>query len=168
MEDQNEKVKVQTEDGKIVELSKKAAQRSQLLKSLLVNYQEYSILNLNKVTGESFEKIKEYLEHYETEEPKEIQRPLKSLDFKECVDEWDYNFIGKEENIDTLKKLILDANFMNISGLINLLSAKIASKIKRINTPTIRKIFGIKELNEDEKKKFDEDKDYYEEYYNKI
>ena len=168
MEDQEEIIKVRTKDGEIVELTKKAAMLVDPLKSMILNFEDYSQLDLNDVNGKSLTKIKDYLEHYKSEEPKEIQKPLKSADFKECVDEWDYEFIGKEENIDTLRELILAANFMNVKGLINLLSAKIAHKIKGINTSTIRNTFGIKELNEDEEKNFDGDKKYLEDNYDKI
>ena len=92
------------------------------------------------------------------EEPKEVERPLRSKDFKECVNEFDYQFVSKIENYDELKNLILSANFLNIKPLINLLSANIAHKIKGINTSTIRNTFNIKELNKQEQKQFDEDK----------
>ena len=48
--------------------------------------------------------------------------------------------------------------YLDIKPLLNLLSAKIGHKIKGINTGTIRTVFGIKDLNEEEKKQFDEDK----------
>ena len=169
MEDQNELVlvKLKSIDGKIVQLSKKAAMRSVFLKNTMENYSEFTELDLKKVNGDSLSKIKDYLEHYESIEPKEIKRPL-SDNFKDCVDEWDYEFIGKEENIETLMNLINAASFMDIDPLINLLSAKIAHKIKGISTPTIRNTFGIKELNKEEKNKFEEETDIVEKNINKI
>ena len=157
--DDNKIIKIKTEiDGKIIELSKKAAERSEIIKGMLQDYPDSPELLVKNVKGDDLIKIKEYLEHYEKEEPKEVERPLKSKDFKECVNEFDYQFVSKIGNYDELKNLILSANFLNIKPLINLLSANIAHKIKGINTSTIRNTFNIKELNKQEQKQFDEDK----------
>ena len=152
-------IKIKTEiDGKIIELSVKAAERSEIFKGMLQDYPDSPELTVKNVRGDDLLKIKEYLEHYKNEEPKEVDRPLKSKDFKECVNEFDYQFVSKIGNYDELKNLILSANFLNIKPLINLLSAFIAHKIKGINTSTIRNTFNIKELNKQEQKQFDEDK----------
>ena len=82
------------------------------------------------------------------------------------MDEWDYNFIGKVDDNETLENLILAANFLNIRPLLILLAAKIASKIRGVNTQTIRNVFGIKELNDEERKQFKADKDYLEQNIN--
>ena len=153
------KINIKTEiDGKIIELSNKAAERSEILKGMLQDYPDSPELTVKNVRGDDLLKIKEYLEHYKNEEPKEVERPLKSKDFKECVNEFDYQFVSKIGNYEELKNLILSANFLNIKPLINLLSANIAHKIRGINTSTIRNTFNIKELNKQEQKQFDEDK----------
>ena len=158
MED-NKIIKLKTEiDGKTMEISKKAAEKSEILKGMIEDYPDSPELLVKNIKGDDLIKIKEYLEHYENEEAKEVERPLKSKDFKECVNEFDYQFVSKIENYDELKNLILSANFLNIKPLINLLSANIAHKIKGINTSTIRNTFNIKELNKQEQKQFDEDK----------
>ena len=167
MDGLNELVKLKSSDGKTVELSRKAAMRSELLKTTMENYQESTELPIEQVSGDSLSKIRDYLEHYESIEPKEIKKPL-SENFKDCVDEWDYEYIGKEENIETLMNLINAASYMNIAPLINLLSAKIAHKIKNISTATIRNVFGIEELSPEEDKRFKEDTDILEENINKI
>ena len=166
MEDPNKTIKVLSEDGKVVELSKKAAEKSEILKGMIEDYPDDTELQVKSIKGDALIKIKEYLEHYEELEPKEVPKPLKSADFKECVDEWDYNFIGKVDDNETLENLILAANFLNIKPLLILLAAKIASKIKGVNTQTIRDVFGIKNLNDDERKQFKADKDYLEQNIN--
>ena len=166
MDEPNKIIKVQGDDEKIVEMTSGAAQRSVVLKDMIENYPDDPVYKIKSVKGDTLEKIKEYLEHYANSEPPIVPKPLKSSDFKECVDEWDYNFIGKVDDNDTLENMILAANFMNIKPLLILLAAKIASKIKDVNTQTIRTVFGIKELNEEEKKQFKEDKDYLEQNIN--
>ena len=150
-------------DGKSVEILREAIERSEILKGMAQDYPDSSELEVKSVSSDDLLKIKEYLEHYIKEEPKEVERPFRSKDFKECVNEFDYQFISKLENYDKLKSLILSANFLNIKPLINLLSANIAHKIKGINTSMIRSVFNIEEdLNEDEQKQFDDDKAFLE------
>ena len=107
-------------DGKSIEILQKAIERSEILKGMAQDYPDSSELEVKSVSSDDLLKIKEYLEHYIKEEPKEVERPLRSKDFKECVNEFDYQFISKLENYDKLKSLILSANFLNIKPLINL------------------------------------------------
>ena len=166
MDNPNRLIKVQGDDETIVEMTAKAAERSVILKDMIENYPDDPIYKVKSVNGETLKKIKEYLEHYSNIEPPIVPKPLKSADFKECVDEWDYNFIGKVDDNETLENLILAANFLNIKPLLILLAAKIASKIKDVNTQTIRSVFGIEDLNNEEKEQFKADKKYLEDNTN--
>ena len=136
------KVIMISSDGQKFEISVKAAMRSQIMKeSIMGNNQEEIEFNANNINGDILKKVVEYLEHYENEEPKEIERPLPSLNFKECVDEWDYNFI--DVDINTIFKIINASNYLNIPPLLELASAKMASIIKGKTTEEVRQLFGI-------------------------
>ena len=136
------KVIMISSDGQKFEISAKAAMRSQLVKdSLIGNNEEEIEFNVNNVKGDILKKVVEYLEHYENEEPKEIERPLPSQNFRECVDEWDNDFI--DIDLDTIFQIILASNYLNIKSLLELASAKIASINKGKTTEDIRKIYGI-------------------------
>ena len=117
-------------------------------------------LPLNKVDGETLEKVKEYLVHYENNEPAKIEIPLKSNNFKECVSEWDYNYLG--EDIELIFKLMDAANFMNIKNLLELTSAKLGSKIKGTTSESVKKDFEIGELSQEEKEQILNDKKFLE------
>ena len=86
-------------------------------------------------------KVVEYLEHYKDEEPKEIEKPLPSANFKECVGEWDYNFM--DIPLDSIFEIILASNYLDIPPLLELASAKNASIIKGKTTQEIRGTYGI-------------------------
>ena len=152
-------IKLKSSDGKIIELSSKAALKSGLLRGIIEDYPEDSEFPLNNVTGNVLEKIKEYLVHYQDEEPSVVEKPLKD-DFKQMCKEWDYNFLGDDNTF--ILELIKGANFMDIKPLLELASAKIASKIKKVTTESINKDFNIGELNPDEKKKKKKDKEFLE------
>ena len=137
----DKKITLVSSDGEKVEISSKAVQRSVLVKGIIEDYPDDAEVPLNNVKSNILKKIKEYLDHYENEDPKDIERPLPSQNFKECVDEWDFKYIDCE--LDLIFELILGANYMDIKNLLELASAKVASIIKGKNTEEIRKTFNI-------------------------
>ena len=139
--DADKKIILVSSDGEKVEISSKAVQKSILVKGIIEDYPDESEVPLNNVKSNILKKIKEYLEHYENEEPKPIDRPLTSQNFKECVEDWDFKFIDVE--LDLIFELILGANYMDIKPLLELASAKVASIIKGKTTEEIRKTFNI-------------------------
>ena len=153
-------IKIKSSDGKVIELSSKAALKSGLLRGIIEDYPEDTEFPLNNVNGATLERVKEYLTHYQDKEPKIIPKPLKNNDFKDNADEWDNNFIGDDN--DSILALILAANFMDIKPLLELASAKIACKIRGTTTESIRKDFEITDFNDDEKQQINKDREYLE------
>ena len=72
---------------------------------------------------------------------KEIEKPLKSPNMGEVVDEWDAAFVTIDQEM--LFELILAANYMDIKSLLDLTCAKVASMIKGKTPEEIRKTFNI-------------------------
>ena len=129
-----------SQEGEKVEISEKAAIRSKLIKNMLEINPNSIEIPLN-IKINILKKIKDYLEHYENEDPKEIERPLPTADLKMCVDEWDYYFIDLD--LGTIFDIIIAGNYMDIKELLELGSSKIASIIKAKNTEEIKQIFNI-------------------------
>ena len=128
-------------DGEKMQISAKAAQRSQLVKGIIEDYPDDAEVPLNNVKSGILKKIKEYLEHYQESDPKEIERPLASQNYQDCVEPWDYEFINVD--LDLIFEIILAANYMDIKPLLELASSKIASIIKGKTPEEIRKTFNI-------------------------
>ena len=123
------------------EISLKAGSRSVVIQTLLEINPDSNEIPLIKIKSNIVKKVKEYLEHYENIEPKEIERPLRSNNFKECVDEWDYNFMNVE--LDEMLEILLASNYMNIKPLLELSSAKQASIIKGKTIEEINKLYNL-------------------------
>ena len=66
---------------------------------------------------------------------------MPSNNFKECVDEWDYNFT--DIRLDIIFELILASNYLDIKSLLELGSAKISSILKGKTTEELKNIFNI-------------------------
>ena len=141
--EQNRTIKIRAGDDEVIEFTEKSISKSNLISGIIGDYPGDSEIPLKKVNGKILKKIKEYLDHYQDTNPKSVERPLKSLNFKECVDEWDYNYTN--EDVDFLLELIDAASHMDIKPLLELLAAKLGSKIQNITTEKIRNKFGIHE-----------------------
>ena len=128
-------------DGEKLQVTSKAAQRSQLVKGIIEDYPDDAEVPLNNVKSNILKKIKEYLDHYQDTDPKEIERPLASQNYQECVDPWDFEFINVD--LDLIFEIILAANYMDIKPLLELASSKVASIIKGKTPEEIRKTFNI-------------------------
>jgi S-phase kinase-associated protein 1 len=128
-------------DGDKYQISEKAARRSQLIKGIIDDYPDDPEVPLHNVKSHILQKIIAYLEYYKDTEPKEIEKPLPSNNFNECVEAWDYQFIDLE--LDLIFEIILAANYMDIKPLMELASSKVASIIKGKSPEEIRKTFNI-------------------------
>ena len=140
MEIQNKTLYLLSSDGIKEQISLKASLRSGLIKTMIEINPDSNEIALD-IKSELLKKIKEYLEHYENEEPLEIEKPLPSSNFEECVSEWDYTFM--DINLDMTFDLLLASNKMDIKSLLELTSAKVASIIKKVSTEKIRQTFNI-------------------------
>ena len=154
-------IQISSSEGKIYKITKKAAMRSGILKGMMEDYPDDATFPMKNIKGNIMEKIKEYLMHYENEEPQEIIIPLKSNNFSECVNTWDYNFLGND--FDIVLELLTAANYLDIKPLYELISAFLGANIRGINSNNIFKDFEIDELTEKEKEEMLLDKKYLEE-----
>jgi S-phase kinase-associated protein 1 len=128
-------------EGEKMQISVKAAQRSQMIKRIIDDFPNETEIPLENVRSNILKKIKEYLDHYQDTDPKEIERPLASQNFQECVDPWDFEFINVD--LDLIFEIILASNYMDIKPLLELASSKVASIIKGKTPEEIRKTFNI-------------------------
>ena len=154
-------IQISSSEGKIYKIKKKAAMRSGILKGMMEDYPDDATFPMKNIKGNIMEKIKDYLMHYENEEPQEITIPLKSNNFSECVNAWDYNFLGND--FDIVLELLTAANYLDIKPLYELISAFLGANIRGINSNNIFKDFEIDELTEKEKEEMLLDKKYLEE-----
>ena len=84
----------------------------------------------------------EYCERHRNDTPPEIEKPLKTSNLYELVDEYDAKFIDLE-NLEEIYEIILAANYLDIRSLLDLGCAKVASQIKKQSPEEVRKVFNI-------------------------
>lgn len=70
----------------------------------------------------------EFCKHYKEDPMNEIEKPLKSANMHDVVQDWYAKFVEVQQ--ETLFELILAANYMDIKPLLDLTCATVASMIK--------------------------------------
>lgn len=135
--------KLVSKEGQAFYISEQAALRSNVLKSCLEDYRPEADIDLPNISAGMLELVLEYLNHYQDPElsPPVIEKPLKTANFSVLVPEWDFMFVEKPHEV--LFELILTANYLDIPGLLELSSAKVASMIKDRTPEEIRSTFNI-------------------------
>ena len=150
MED-NQEIKLLSKEGKEFKLSRKAADLSALIKNTIVDVGPDEIIPLTEVDEKSLEKIIVYLTKWNGDCPSEIEKPLKSSVLKDVTDEWSANFID-DMDLEEVTNLTISANFMEITSLLDLTCAKLASLCKDKTEDEIFKTFGITEVFSEEER----------------
>ena len=142
--DEDTTIKLVTKDGKELEITKKQAELSDLLKGAIVDFPNEGSFPLKEVDEKNAEKIKEFLTHFNGVPPKEIEKPLTSNNMKDLTDEWSANFVDKMP-IEDLVNLSIASNYLGINSLLDLCCAKMASLCKNKNDEEMYKAFNITE-----------------------
>ena len=151
-------IKLVAKEGKEIEITKKQAELSDLLKSAIDEYPNEASFPLNELAEKDLEYIKEYLSHYNGEPPKEISKPLSSNEISELTDQFSAEFITKI-SMEDLPNLTMAANYMGIKSLFDLCCTKVALLCK---DKSEEEIFKTLKSTEEEKKKIKEDNKWIE------
>ena len=152
-------VKLKSKDGKIFEVPDTILRKSKLLKELTTD-NEGEVITLKEVNEECLKRIIEYLYHYKDFEPKEIPKPFPDncdANFLRSIlnDEWTFNYLNNL-SIDKAIDMINAANYLQIDGLTNLLSAKLAYELSNCSVEEAKQKFQIEgDLTPEEIEEFD-------------
>lgn len=129
-------------EGKEYEVELEIAQQSVILKNMIEDTGKEGTIPLNNLEIPTFDRILEFCRHYRDAKMSPIEKPLKSNNLADVVDEWYAKFIDLEK-MDDIIGLVIAANYLDIDPLTELSCAKLASLIKGKTAEEIRKKFGI-------------------------
>lgn len=104
------------------------------------NNEQHKIPILN-VSGNILKKIIKWMQYHIDNPPKKIEKPVKTKDLLTIACEWDVQFIDVDN--DTLIELMNASNYMDITDLLDLCCAKLATIIKGKSPEEIRKTLNI-------------------------
>lgn len=102
---------------------------------------ELNEIPLPNVKAHVLEKVISFCQHHSEEPMTEIEKPLKSQNMADVVQQWYADYVNVEQVL--LFELILAANYMDIKPLLDLTCATVASMIKGKTPEEIRQTFNI-------------------------
>ena len=137
-----DKVKLQCNDGEVVEVDQTAAEQSVLIKGLIEESGIEEEIPLPQINKSTLEKVIVFCEHMKDNQPPEIDKPLSHSDMGQVVDAWHAEYIDIDTQ-EALFELVMAANYLDVKPLLELSCAKVASQIKGKSIPEIRKYFSI-------------------------
>lgn len=126
------KIILLTQDDKKININENLINASFLLKTAYENDKDSNKKEIKiRFTSEIINYVISYVDKYKGIFPK-YDKPLNG-DFKECVKEWDFDFMKKD--IKIIYDIINISNFLDIEPLLNLSCMKIASiiRVKSLN-----------------------------------
>ena len=137
--------KLKSDDNQIFEIETESLKLSALLSNLILDFpDEEDEIPINGVNGKYLKLIVDFLNHYKTEEIKEIPKPLPTGDLSLYIPQWDYNYINNLSLEETIE-LLNAAQILDINDLINLASAKIGSEMLNGTVEEVLDKFTIKD-----------------------
>lgn len=127
-------IKIVTSDNKIFEVEKHVIFQSELIKNMIsdLDISEQSI-PIHNIDSEIMQKVIEYAEHHE---------------IKQESDEWDKKFLNIDN--ETVFKIILAANYLDMKNLLDLGCQTVAEFIKNKPIEEITKILNLPDYVPDE------------------
>jgi len=129
-------------DQRSFEIQTRYVLLSKLVSNILDGDPNAPSIRIVQVDGATLELIVKYLRHHKGMVPVEIAKPIRSMKMEEIVeDTWDAVYINALTK-RTLFRLILGANYMDITPLLHLGCAKVATKIKGKSSEEIKWILG--------------------------
>ena len=135
-----------TSDGDIFKIDSDIAQKSNMIKEMFEGISSEGKIPI-QVDSVTFAKILEYLEHYKDDWPKIPTDEERYCDSNKegiaDINDWDKEYIVSDDT-DSLEKLTLGANFLEITPLLHLCCKSIANIISECkDAEEIRQKFGI-------------------------
>ena len=121
----NEQVKLLCNDGEVVEVPVKVAEKSVLIKGLIEDSGIEEEIPLPQIKKPILEKIVVFCARTLDHQPPEIDKPLSHNDMYQVVDQWHADYVNLEQ--EELFELVMAANYLDIKPLLELSCAKVAS-----------------------------------------
>ena len=141
--DDRKMVDLVSQEGDNFQVEKKVAKMSELVKTMIPedDDDDQQEIPLPNVKSQILAKVIEFSRHHAKDAMNDIEKPLKSANMNEVVQEWYAQYVDVEQEV--LFELILAANYMDIKPLLDLTCATVASMIKDRTPEEIRKTFNI-------------------------
>lgn len=139
------KIPVTCPDGTVcsVTLTRGACQLSVLFQGILEDPDCNEIqLNVQGITPKFLNEVLRWMEYHETAPVVVPKQPLSSTNLADLLPEWDAKFADRD-SMDDVFEIMVHANYLQVTPLVHIMCAQVASKLKGRTPDEIMKTFNI-------------------------
>lgn len=141
-------VKLEAKDQTVLDLSARAAELSGLVRNMLDgddDDDEENQIPLPNVGSAALRKVIEFCEHHVGDPMDAIERPLRSTKMSDSVNAWYSSFVDDlwEQDESFFFEVMMAANYMEISPLLDLTCARFTGELKRMRAPDIAEKYQV-------------------------
>ncbi|KAK6843115.1 E3 ubiquitin ligase complex SCF subunit scon-3 [Apiospora arundinis] len=140
----NTMIRLQSNDGHIIEVNKADAERSLLIKNMLEDLGDAAVsetIPIPNVTESVLRKVIEWCEHHRGDPPATNEEESDTRKRTTEIEEWDQKFMQVDQEM--LFEIILASNYLDIKPLLDVGCKTVANMIKGKSPEEIRKTFNI-------------------------
>jgi len=126
-----------------VTLTRSACQLSVLFQGILEDPDCHEIhLNVQGITPKFLNEVLRWMEYHETVPVVVPKQPLSSTNLADLLPEWDAKFADRD-SMDDVFEIMVHANYLQVTPLVHIMCAQVASKLKGRTPDEIMKTFNI-------------------------
>jgi len=145
-----------SKDGDMFNVSVVIMNINQLVREMTEESEGDLVIPLPNVSSKELKKVIEFCEYFHTNPMKNIDKPLKSTNFEECVTKWYSDFMNMPK--EDVFNMVMAANYLDNKPLLELSCAKVATLIKGRTPEEIRNVFEIEnDFSQEEEVRIRED-----------
>ncbi|KAK7750682.1 E3 ubiquitin ligase complex SCF subunit scon-3 [Diatrype stigma] len=138
------KIRLQSNDSKLLEVDKQVAERSLLIKNMLEDLGEAAVsetIPIPNVNEAVLRKVIEWCEHHRNDPPSTNDEESDNRKKTTDIEDWDQKFMQVDQEM--LFEIILASNYLDIKPLLDVGCKTVANMIKGKSPEEIRKTFNI-------------------------
>lgn len=134
-------------EGESFAVARQAANQSALIATMLdeedEDDEEKQEIPLPGIRSDVLALVVEFMKQYHKDPMKEIEKPLKSTNIGDLVQEWYANFVNRDQEI--IFGLVAAANYLDCQTLLDLMCGSISCRVMGKTPDEIRQVFNIEE-----------------------
>ncbi|EOA25134.1 hypothetical protein CARUB_v10018443mg [Capsella rubella] len=134
----SQKIVLVSSDGETFEVEEAVARKLQIVGHMIEDDCAHKPIPLQNVTGKILAMVVEYCKTHVNDDHVDA-----SEEVKKKLKDWDEEFM-KNLDLDTIFNLILAANYLNVTVLLDLTCQVVADYIKDKKVEEVREIFNVK------------------------
>ena len=143
MASSRETITLISSEGNECNIKIRATMQSKLLKCMVNDECSFDKILVPNVTSQTLVKVVEYCEKHFDHEATKTGEEASNSEAENVINTWDVEFI-KVDTLDTLFRILLAADYLQVVGMFDLACRNVANMVKEKEVIELRQMFDLK------------------------